>query len=286
VILGELVPALPSWLITPLWDQFRALLPDRGPYHPDHPLGCHRRRVDDRIVFDKLVQVLVFGCGYRKIADAACSATTIRDRRDQWIALGVFARLELLVLAAYDRMVGLELGDLAVDGCITKAPCGGLHAGRSPVDRGKQGRKRSIVVEARGIPLGAVSAGANTHDSPLLAPTLDTLQRLGPLPERPRVHLDRAYDSHKTRTLLDERGMAGQIAAKGKPAPVRATSRWPVERTHAWGNQFKKLVWNTERCDPVIDAFLALTHAIITLRRLLRCAWTLYRWDSRPARRP
>jgi hypothetical protein len=32
-------------------------------------------------VFDKLVQVLVFGCGYRKIADAACSATTIRDRR-------------------------------------------------------------------------------------------------------------------------------------------------------------------------------------------------------------
>jgi hypothetical protein len=53
------VPALPSWLTTPLWDQFRALLPDRGPYHPDHPLGCHRRRVDDRIVFDKLVQVLV-----------------------------------------------------------------------------------------------------------------------------------------------------------------------------------------------------------------------------------
>jgi hypothetical protein len=77
------VPALPSWLITPLWDQFCALLPDRGPYHPDHPLGCHRPRVTDRVVFDKLVQVLVFGCGYRKIADHTCSATTIRDRRDQ-----------------------------------------------------------------------------------------------------------------------------------------------------------------------------------------------------------
>jgi transposase len=280
------VPALPSWLTTPLRDQFAALLPDRGPYHPDHPLGCHRRRVDDRIVFDKLVQVLVFGCGYRKVADAACSATTIRDRRDQWIALGVFTRLELLVLAAYDRMVGLELGDLAVDGCITKAPCGGQHAGRSPVDRGKQGRKRSTVTEARGIQLGAVSAGANTHDSPLLAPTLATLQRLGPLPERPRVHLDAGYDSHKTRRLLDERGMAGQVAAKGTPAPVQATSRWPVERTHAWGNQFKKLVWNTERCDPVIDAFLALAHAIITLRRLIRHGWTLYRWDARPLRRP
>jgi hypothetical protein len=33
------VPVLPSWIVEPLWDQFRALLPNR----PDtHPLGCHR----------------------------------------------------------------------------------------------------------------------------------------------------------------------------------------------------------------------------------------------------
>jgi hypothetical protein len=56
-------------------------------------------------------------------------------------------------------MVGLELGELAVDGCITKAPCGGEVAGRSPVDRGKQGLKRSVASEARGIPLGIVSPG-------------------------------------------------------------------------------------------------------------------------------
>jgi len=280
------VPALPSWLTTPLWDQFAALLPDRGPYHPNHPLGCHRRRVADRVVFDKLIEVLVLGCGYRKVADQTCSATTIRTRRDQWITLGVFATLEVLVLQACDRVVGLELGDLAVDGCITKAPCGGRAAGRSPVDRGKQGRKRSTATDGRGIPLGAVAAGANTHDSPLLAPTLATLERLGPLPQRPRVHLDRGYDSRKTRDLLAERGMAGQIAEKGKPAPVQAARRWVIERTNAWGNQLKKLVWNTERHDQVIDAFLALAHAIITLRRLIRCAWTLYRWDTRPQRRP
>ena len=68
--------------------------------------------------------------------------------------------------------------------------------------------------------------------------------------------------------------MTGQIAERGKPAPVHASQRWPVERTHAWGNQFKQLVWNTERPDPVIDAFLAFAHAIIELRRLIRCAWT------------
>jgi transposase len=277
------VPALPSWLLDPLWDQFAALLPPRQTLHP---LGCHRPRIPDRLVFDKLTQILVFGCGYRRIADASCSATTIRERRDEWIALGAFADLELLVLGAYDRMVGLELDNLAVDGCITKAPCGGQAAGRNPVDRGKQGRKRSTVVEARGIPLGAVAAGANAHDSPLLAPTLDTLARLGPLPTQPTVHLDAGYDSAKTREELAARGLGGQIAQKGKPAPIQATKRWPVERTNAWGNQFKKLVWNTERQARVIGAFLALTHAIITLRRLVRRAWTLYRWDTRPPRRP
>jgi IS5 family transposase len=155
-----------------------------------------------------------------------------------------------------------------------------------PVDRGKQGRKRSTVTEARGIPLGTVAAGANRNDAPVLGPTLDTLARLGPLPETPTVHLDRGYDSAKARTELAGRGMTGQIAAKGKPAPIQASRRWPVERTHAWGNQFKKLVWNTERHDRVTDAFLALAHTILTLRRLIRRAWTSYRWDTRPARRP
>jgi hypothetical protein len=128
----------------------------------------------------------VFGCGYRKIADATCSATTIRDRRDQWITAGIFATLEVLVLQAYDRMVGLELGDLAVDGCITKAPCGGAHAGPSPVDRGKQGRKRSTVTEALGIPLGTVAAGANRNDSPCSAPPWTPWTGWGHCPPNPR----------------------------------------------------------------------------------------------------
>jgi transposase len=114
-------------------------------------------------VFDKLIQLLVFGCGYRRIADHTCSATTLRRRRDEWITAGVAERLRLAVLAAYDRLFGLRLDHLAVDGCTTKAPCGGQTAGPSPVDRRKQGLKRSVAVEADGIPLAAVPAPANHH---------------------------------------------------------------------------------------------------------------------------
>jgi hypothetical protein len=73
-----------------------------------------------------------------------------------------------MVLEAYDRIIGLDLSDVAVDGCITKAPCG-ERAGRSPVDRGKGGIERPVAVEADGIPLGIICAPANRHDSPLLA---------------------------------------------------------------------------------------------------------------------
>ena len=252
-----------------------------------HPWGCHRRRIADRIVFDKLIQVLRFGCSYEAIADTTCSATTIRDRRDEWIALGVFAQLARIARESYDRIVGLLLDDIAVDGCITKAPGGGEVAGPSPVDRRKQGMKRSVLVEGYGIPLGRVLAGANRHDSPLLDPTLDLLADLGPLPDEITVHLDAGYDSDKTRqTARPSAACAAQIAHKGEKAPIQASQRWHVERTNAWHNAFNRLQRCYERREKVIDAFFDLADAIITVRSLIRRAWTTHRWDTRPARRP
>jgi transposase len=227
------VPAIQPYIIEPIWEQFEALLPER---RTNHPLGCHRPRVPDRVVFEKLVEILVFGCAYWRIADESCSESTLRRRRDEWIGLGLMEKLRKISLGAYDRLIGLELSELAVDGCITKAPCGGEKAGRSPVDRGKEGAKRSTVVDARGIPLGTVVAPANRHDSPLLDATLDTLEPLGELPDRASVHLDRAYDSKATREKLETRGLNGVIAERGKPAPLQAAKRWVVERTNSWHN--------------------------------------------------
>jgi transposase len=277
------MPAVPPYIIEPIWEQFCALLPERD---VDHPLGCHRTRIPDRVVFEKLVQVLVFGCAYWRIADEGCSATTLRRRRDEWIELGVMDELEEMARESYDRVVGLELSDVAVDCCITKAPCGGERAGKSPVDRGKRGLKRSMMVDACGIPLGAVSAPANRHDSPLLAPTLDALEALGLPPEPVSVHLDRGYDSSLTRRLLEDRGLVGEISEKGKPSPLGATKRWVVERTNSWTNAHKKLVWCTERRGRVVDFWVTFSNVIIIVGRLVRKAWTSYRWESRPQRKP
>lgn len=99
-----------------------------------------------------------------------CSDRTIRRRLKEWAAKGIGQKLHQIALAAYDKIVGLELDDVITDGCITKAPCGGDKAGPSPVDRRKGGLKRSTATDAGGIPVGVVSTGANRHDAPLLAP--------------------------------------------------------------------------------------------------------------------
>jgi IS5 family transposase len=149
------------------------------------------------------------------------------------------------------------------------------------VDRGKLGMKRSLLTDGYGIPLGWVLAPASRNDSPLLAATLDKLGGLGPLPGDIRVHLDAGYDSRKTRDELAARGMTGQIAHKGEKAPVQAGQRWRVERTNA----FNRLQRCYERREEVIDAFFDLADAIITVRSLIRQAWTTCRWDTRPAHR-
>jgi DDE family transposase len=181
----------------------------------------------------------------------------------------VMDTLQGLVLEAYDRIIGLELCDVAVDGCTTKALCGGERAGKSPVGRGKQGLKRSTVVDASGIPLGATAAPANRHDSSLLDETLDTLEVLGPLPEQMSVHLDRSYDSEITREKLKIRALASTISGKGKPAPLRATKRWVVERTNSWNNAHKKLFWCTERRGRVIDFWIAFSTVGIVVLGLI-----------------
>jgi hypothetical protein len=275
---------LPSCLLEPIWGEFAALLGERPEFDPAHPLGCHRRRIGDRVVFEHVIAALVHGSGYERIASPGCSDRTIRRRLKAWAAAGIGEAVHALALAAYDRMIGLELGDIAVDGCITKAPCGGDCAGPSPVDRRKGGLKRSVATEDHGIPLGITAAGAHRHDSPLLAPTLRAAadQLGGLLPADRTCHLDAGYDSQPTRQTLAGLGFAGQIARRGTPAPLQATRRWPIERTHAWMNGYGKLRRMTDRDATIICFYLYLAAALVTVRQLIQRARHRYRWDTRP----
>ena len=277
------MPAVPSCLLEPIWNQFSVLLPQQPIFHPNHPLGCHRRRIPDRVVFDHIVAAHVHGSGYERLTSPGCSDRTIRRRLKHWAAAGLAEQLHALTLQAYDQIIGLHLADIPTDGCITKAPGGGEVAGRSPVDRGKQGRKRSVATDAAGIPLGLVATRANRNDSPLLGPTLHAaITQVGAMPAQITAHLDRGYDNASTRRLLATLGFHGEIARKGVPAPIQAGRRWVVERTHAWMNGYGKLRRCTERDGKIVDFYLYLAAAFVVIRRLIQQARTRYRWATRP----
>ena len=220
------MPLLPASLIEPLWVELAALIgsDERPEFDPTHPWGCHRRRIPDRVVFDHVIAALVHGSGYERIATPGCSDRTIRRRLDDWADAGVGEA------GAADRAGRLRPDDRPGAGRPVgrridhQVPCGGEVSGRSPVDRGKQGTKRSVACDGDGIPLHLVAARANDHDSPLLEPTLaGIVEMIGPLPQHrgvhgedlfPTLHLDRGYDSGKTRDLLDILGFDGEIATK------------------------------------------------------------------------
>ena len=119
----------------------------------------------------------------------------------------------------------------------------GGDIGRNPTDRGKNGTKRSLIVEADGGPLGVVIAGANVHDTKLLRATIESIvvDRPDPTEEEPQhLCLDKGYDNPTGRTTVEDEHYVPHIRRIGeekldeKKRKRRPARRWVVERTLAW----------------------------------------------------
>jgi transposase len=269
--------ALAPRVIEAVWTAVAGLLPP--PPVDDHPLGCHRPRIADKVCFTGILYRLALGCSW---VDAGrlvgVGQATLRRRRDEWIAAGVFDALVDEAIAGYDRIRGLDLSEVSVDGSLHKAPCGGDGTGPNPTDRGKLGWKWSIASEAAGIPIGWATDGANRHDIRLLAPTLDTVEHRGLTVDVGTLHLDRGYDADTVRTDLAGRGIDDAVIARKRkrgqpkpaaPAPLGLGLRWAVERTNSWLSNFGQLRRNTDRSTAHRLAQFALAITLIITIKLI-----------------
>lgn len=250
--------ALEPEVVDAVWAAVEPLLPT-----PDqsHPLGCHRPRISDRICFEAMLIRLVTGCSWvdaEHLVGGAVSDTTLRARRDEWEAIGVFQTLVEEALRAYDKIIGLDFTETAVDGSQHKAPMGGEGTGPNPTDRGKSGWKWSLLTDRDGIPVGWATDGANRHDTVLFASTLEAARRRGLLRDIETLHLDRGYDSRAVRSDCRSLGLVDIVCARQrrdgrKPGTRRAPKprplglRWPVERTNSWLSNFGQMRRNTDR---------------------------------------
>lgn len=141
--------------------------------------------------------------------------------------------------------------------------------------------KRSLLVEAAGGPLAIVVAGANVHDTKLLAQTLDALvvERPLPTPEAPQhLCLDKGYDNPTGEQAVVEHNYVPHIRRIGeeklapdgeKRYPAR---RWVVERTLAWLSKCRALLVRYDKKASNFLALLKLACALLWYRRLTRLA--------------
>jgi transposase len=268
--------ALDPEVVDAVWQAIEPLLPV---HNETHPLGCHRPRASDRSCFEVMLVRLVTGCSWEdaeRLCQGAVSDTTARARRDEWISAGVFDAVVGEAIASFDKVIGLDLSEVAVDGSLHKAPAGGSGTGKNPTDRAKLGWKWSIMTDKAGIPIGWTIEGANRNDCVLLEPTLANAAERGLLGDIETIWLDAGYDSAATRTLLAEHGITDAVIAKqrrrGGPKTARSTKmglRWPVERTNSWLSNYGQLRRNTDRKHVHRLAQLALAIAFLLAAKLI-----------------
>ncbi|MGI9612395.1 MAG: IS5 family transposase [Acidimicrobiales bacterium] len=257
-----------------LWEVVKELIPPPR----EHPLGCHRPRVSDRVCFKGLLIRLVSGMSWVNIESALdfeVSDTTLRARRDEWIEAGVFDKLVDEARHGYDRIIGFELSDVVIDGSNQKAPCGGEGTGVNPYDRGKLGWKWSVAVDGNGIPLTWITDGANRNDYAMLAPTLNNLETNGLTFDIETLHLDRGYGYRAVNELVDNyeiddldviyRNQPGQ----GTTPLVGLGKRWIVEAANGWLARYGQLRRNTDRKPKHRHAALCLATTVLITGRLI-----------------
>ena len=157
-----------------------------------------------------------------------------------------------------------------------KARFGGDPVGRNSTDRGKAGSKRSILVDAAGGPLSLVVAGANVHDTKLLAMTLERVVVERPEAEIQHLCLDKGYDNPTGHQAVSVHGYQGHIRRIGeekldwdgmKRFPAR---RWVVERTLVWLSKCRAIL---VRYDKKVSNYIGLIQ--------LACAPLWYRRQQR-----
>ena len=238
--------------------------------------GAGRKPIDYRIVFSAIVFVLRTGIQWKALPkERFGSPSAIHRYFLEWENAGFFDKLWEMGLTEYDEVAGIQWEWQSIDGSNLKAPLAQESVGRNPTDRGKNGYKRTIIVDERGVPLSIDIAPANRHDVTRLKAANQT-RIVKPSCQTMVLNLctDAGYVGQPAWDIIVNSGYIPHVRPRGeekneiKRNPNFKPRRWIVEVAHSWFNRFRKLLVRYEKTDRSFIALHQLAATIIALRKI------------------
>lgn len=226
-----------------------------------------RPPIDGEVVMQALYYLVKTGMQWQALPLCFGPSSTLHAAFQRLSDLGFFDNYWLDGLEKYDKEKGLKLNKKVGDCAHVKSPLGTDAVGPSPVDRSKQGTKRSIVTDGDGILLGCVIASGNRNDAKLLNSTLESIPSQYRSKGGDEIWLDGIYDTKEVETVCFRHGLRPRISPhsrRKKVEPIRPLQkgvRWVVERTHSWMNRFRRLFVRYDKFAENYLAFIKLASA-------------------------
>ena len=141
-----------------------------------------------------------------------------------------------------------------------------------PLTGEKNGTKRHILVDERGVPLSIVVTGANRHDVTQIEPVLKNRIRKPRGRTQQNLCADAGYSGEKSENIMRAYHYTPHIRSRGEEKIAIQhgfkARRWIVEVVHSWFNRFRKLLVRYEKTNAAYESLLQLAASIIIFRKL------------------
>ena len=230
----------------------------------------HRKYRNFRRRIEGVVYYLKSGCSLRLVPAYFGSKSIIWYWIRKLAQNGILEQLWQHMIDCTHHVGVIDTTHQSIDCSIIKAPCGGEKTQKNPFDKHKYATKRSIAIDTNGLPIGCAIGSSTRHDSRLLPITILSIPRyIRNLPNT--MHLDKAYDSHWSNTVLGNYNYKAVIARRKNRKNVthiKSRHRWKVERTFSWINRFAGVFTRKSRHVNTYYQLLCLAFAIIIWRKL------------------
>ena len=240
------------------------------PYMPAaKPLG-RPRETDLRAVMDAIFYIARTGCQWRQLPKDFPPFTTVQGYFYHWRDNGLFERINFELLLKVREAAGREASPSAgvIDTQSVKTTESGGPRGYDAAKKIK-GRKRHLVTDTTGLPLGAVIHPADIQDRDGAGLVIEAIHDL--FPWLRHLFADSVYNGPNLAQAL---ARFGRWTLEIVKRPTDATGfhllprRWVIERTFAWLNRNRRLAKDFEATIASATTWLFIAAVQLLIRRL------------------